>query len=109
MGKSDAGGASCPPELVDEFHSFPADVIRERRVDDAFDLSFLDPFRRSCLEGHHRLTFDQGFRLRVGISLVVGAELRSRLLEPLGYVPPAEFEKAYHDRQAAPVGMAVLT
>jgi putative transposase len=33
----------------------------------------------------------------------------SRLLEPLGYVPPAEFEKAYHDRQAAPVGMAVLT
>lgn len=33
----------------------------------------------------------------------------SRLLEPLGYVPPAEFEMAYHDRQAAPVGMAVLT
>jgi putative transposase len=33
----------------------------------------------------------------------------SRLLEPLGYVPPAEFEKAYHDRQAAPVSMAVLT
>jgi putative transposase len=33
----------------------------------------------------------------------------SCLLEPLGYVPPAEFEKAYHDRQAAPVGMAVLT
>ena len=33
----------------------------------------------------------------------------SRLLEPLGYVPPTEFEKAYHDRQAAPVGMAVLT
>jgi putative transposase len=33
----------------------------------------------------------------------------SRLLEPLGYVPPAEFEKAYHDRQAAPVGVAVLT
>jgi transposase InsO family protein len=33
----------------------------------------------------------------------------NRLLEPLGYVPPAEFEKAYHDRQAAPVGMAVLT
>jgi putative transposase len=32
----------------------------------------------------------------------------SRLLEPLGYVPPAEFEQAYHDRQAAPVGMAVL-
>ena len=24
----------------------------------------------------------------------------SRLLEPLGYVPPAEFEQAYHDRQA---------
>jgi len=33
----------------------------------------------------------------------------SRLLEPLGYVPPAEFEQAYHDRRAAPVGMAVLT
>jgi transposase InsO family protein len=33
----------------------------------------------------------------------------SRLLEPLGYVPPAEFEQAYRDRQAAPVGMAVLT
>jgi putative transposase len=33
----------------------------------------------------------------------------SRLLEPLGYVPPAEFEKAYHDRQAAPAEMAVLT
>lgn len=33
----------------------------------------------------------------------------SRLLEPLGYVPPAEFETADHDRQAGPVGMAVLT
>jgi len=33
----------------------------------------------------------------------------SRLLEPLGYGPPAEFEKAYRDRQASPVGMAVLT
>jgi len=33
----------------------------------------------------------------------------SRLLEPLGYVPPAEFEQAYHDRQTAQVGMAVLT
>jgi len=32
----------------------------------------------------------------------------SRLLEPLGYVPPAEFEQAYHDRQATPVGTAVL-
>ena len=32
-----------------------------------------------------------------------------RLLEPLGYVPPAEFEQAYHDRQAAPAGMGVLT
>ena len=32
-----------------------------------------------------------------------------RLLEPLGYVPPAEFEQAYHDRQAAPAEMAVLT
>ena len=27
----------------------------------------------------------------------------------LRYVPPAEFETAYLDRQAAPVGMAVLT
>ena len=27
---------------------------------------------------------------------------KGRLLEPLGYVPPAEFEQAYHDRQAAP-------
>ena len=33
----------------------------------------------------------------------------SRLLAPLGYVPPAEFEQAYHDRQTAQVGMAVLT
>ena len=33
----------------------------------------------------------------------------SRLLEPLGYGPLAEFEKAYQDRQAPPVGMAVLT
>ena len=32
-----------------------------------------------------------------------------RLLEPLGYVPPAEFEQAYHDRQTAPAGLAVLT
>jgi len=33
----------------------------------------------------------------------------SRLLEPLAYVPPAEFEQAYRDGHAAPVGMAVLT
>ena len=32
----------------------------------------------------------------------------SRLLEPLGYVPPAEFEQAYHDRQATPVATTVL-
>jgi putative transposase len=32
----------------------------------------------------------------------------NRLLEPLGYVPPAEFEQAYHDRQATAVGTAVL-
>ena len=31
-----------------------------------------------------------------------------RLLEPLGYVPPAEFEQAYYDRQAASGAMAVL-
>jgi transposase InsO family protein len=30
-------------------------------------------------------------------------------LEPLGYVPPAEFEQAYHDRQAALADLAVLT
>jgi len=28
---------------------------------------------------------------------------------PLRYAPPAEFETASHDRQAAPVGKAVLT
>jgi len=32
-----------------------------------------------------------------------------RLLEPLGYVPPVEFEQAYHDRQAVSAGLAVLT
>jgi transposase InsO family protein len=32
----------------------------------------------------------------------------SRLLEPLGYVPPAEFEQAYYDRQTAPAELAVL-
>ncbi len=32
-----------------------------------------------------------------------------RLLEPLGYVPPAEFEEAYYDRQAARGAVAVLT
>jgi putative transposase len=34
---------------------------------------------------------------------------KGRLLEPLGYMPPAEFEHAYHDRQTAPAGLAVLT
>jgi putative transposase len=34
---------------------------------------------------------------------------RHRLFAPLGYVPPAEFEQAYHDRQAAPASLAVLT
>jgi putative transposase len=33
----------------------------------------------------------------------------SRLFEPLGYVSPAEFEKAYHDRQTAPAELMVLT
>lgn len=33
----------------------------------------------------------------------------SRLLEPLGYVPPAEFEQAYHNRQTAQADLAVLT
>jgi putative transposase len=32
-----------------------------------------------------------------------------RLLAPLGYVPPAEFEQAYYDRQTARDAMAVLT
>jgi putative transposase len=32
----------------------------------------------------------------------------SRLLAPLGYVPPAEFEQAYYDRQTAPAELAVL-
>lgn len=32
-----------------------------------------------------------------------------RLLEPLGYVPPAEFEQAYYNRQAASAELAVLT
>jgi putative transposase len=33
----------------------------------------------------------------------------SRLFEPLGYVPPAEFEQAYHDRQTVPAELVVLT
>lgn len=32
-----------------------------------------------------------------------------RLLAPLGYIPPAEFKQAYHDRQTAPADLAVLT
>jgi transposase InsO family protein len=32
-----------------------------------------------------------------------------RLLEPLGYVPPDEFEQAYYNRQAASAALAVLT
>ena len=32
----------------------------------------------------------------------------ARLLAPLGYVPPAEFEQAYYDRQAAPDSVALL-
>ncbi len=32
----------------------------------------------------------------------------SRLLAPLGYVPPAEFEQAYHDRQTVPAQLMVL-
>jgi hypothetical protein len=31
------------------------------------------------------------------------------MLAPLGYVPPAEFEHAYYDRQVAPGVVAVLT
>ena len=32
---------------------------------------------------------------------------RHRLLEPLGYVPPVEFEQAYHDRHTASAELAV--
>jgi hypothetical protein len=32
-----------------------------------------------------------------------------RLLEPLGYVPPDEFEWAYYNRQAASAELSVLT
>jgi transposase InsO family protein len=32
-----------------------------------------------------------------------------RLLEPLGYVPPDEFERAYYNRQTASAELAVLT
>lgn len=32
-----------------------------------------------------------------------------RLLEPLGYVPPDEFERAYYNRQAADAELAILT
>jgi putative transposase len=32
-----------------------------------------------------------------------------RLLEPLGYVPPAEFEQAFHERQARTAQQMVLT
>jgi putative transposase len=32
----------------------------------------------------------------------------SRLFAPLGYMPPAEFEQAYHDRQTAPAELVVL-
>lgn len=34
---------------------------------------------------------------------------RRRLLEPLGYVPPDEFEQAYYNRQAASADLAILT
>jgi len=33
----------------------------------------------------------------------------SRLLEPIGYVSPNEFERAYYDRQTAPAELAALT
>jgi putative transposase len=32
----------------------------------------------------------------------------SRLFAPLGYMSPAEFEQAYHDRQTAPAELVVL-
>jgi transposase InsO family protein len=32
----------------------------------------------------------------------------SRLLEPIGYVSPNEFERAYYDRQPVPAGLAAL-
>ena len=33
----------------------------------------------------------------------------SRLLEPIGYVPPAEHEEAYYGRQQVPTELAALT
>ncbi len=33
----------------------------------------------------------------------------SRLLEPIGYVPPDEFEEAYYRRQTAPAELTALT
>ena len=33
----------------------------------------------------------------------------TRLLEPLGYVPPDEFERADYNRQTASAELAVLT
>jgi putative transposase len=33
----------------------------------------------------------------------------SRLLEPIGYVSPNEFEQAYYGRQTAPAELAALT
>ena len=32
-----------------------------------------------------------------------------RLLEPIGYVPPAEYEAAYYRRQNTPAELATLT
>jgi putative transposase len=32
-----------------------------------------------------------------------------RLLEPIGYIPPAEFEKLHYQNQEAPVMVAGLT
>ena len=57
----------------------------------------------------HRRGPRKGLKLEFATLEWVAWDNGNRLLEPLGYVPPAEFEQAYHDRQATPVGMAVRT
>jgi hypothetical protein len=46
---------------------------------------------------------------RYGISTIRIWYNGSRLLEPLGYVPPAEFERAYYACQTAPAELVALT
>ena len=78
------------------------------------------PPRRSERVAHHTAAGGERGRdacLRLFVRHIDGdvdgaAAVRARLihlLEPLGYVPPAEFEEAYYDRQAAPSSVVVLT